>query len=183
MILINCGNDLLMGPMIPFCGGQLPRRLRRRGAEHWNVSWIINLHGWVNFFFLHFDRRVWFAKNLRGIAFRQLEEAISQFPWGCIQLWMRRRYSNLSSSIFIPVFRAWNALCCDLGLTVVFATKWATVNLFCDMISSSIVEGSSANRHPGGELQLNFKLQYQFYYYYNDYKFLLFKAPWIKLLE
>ena len=38
IILINCGNDLLMGPMIPFCGGQLPRRLRRRGAEHWNVS-------------------------------------------------------------------------------------------------------------------------------------------------
>ena len=37
--------------MIPFCGGQLPRRLRRRGAEHWNVSWIINLHGWVKFFF------------------------------------------------------------------------------------------------------------------------------------
>ena len=31
-------------------------------------------------FFLHFDRRVWFAKNLRGIALRQREEAISQFP-------------------------------------------------------------------------------------------------------
>ena len=150
-----------MGPMIPFCGGQLPRRLRRRGAEHWSVSWIINLHSWVHFFStLRSPSLV--CKKFTGNCLLTAWGSNQPVSLRVIQLWMRRRYSNLSSSIFIPVFRAWNALCCDLGLTVVFATKWATVNLFCDMISSSIVEGSSANRHSGGELQLNFKLQYQF---------------------